>query len=314
MFITALAVILCLSLLAGWTVLFNPVFPLEPGWWGSRLASIAGKAVIASVFLSLYLLFFRIWRKPGNRLFSFILPLIASFVILQAGVTIVYGPPGSPLPVEYSAPRPFIPGLIHQTDAGLLYLDEVDRTGELTAVDGLKNIVLYTQRDLRHLSRASLVARDTAALKSTVVLPAGDSGDPVIIHPANPVYQPIFEAPGFLVSLAQDIASLEGYLLERRKASPGSFSLALFSVLFAATGCLFFSRMSRWPLFNGILTLMVLRGFFFIVRFLQSDIGMEISNMISNRTIAEMLFTLVFLCFGVLLAAMNLAFPVKRHG
>ena len=56
------------ALLAAWTGVYNPVFPLEPGWLGTQLQAAAGPALLPSVFISLFLLFFRIRKRPGNRL------------------------------------------------------------------------------------------------------------------------------------------------------------------------------------------------------------------------------------------------------
>ncbi|MBN1685009.1 MAG: hypothetical protein JW852_00060 [Spirochaetales bacterium] len=313
-FAVVFAVLLGLSILASWAVLFNPVFPLEPGWFGKQLSATAGEVLIASLFLALCVLFFRMRKRPGNRVLSFFFTLAVSFIILSAGVTVVYGPPGSPPPKEYGASQPlFVPGTIHNTDGGLVYVHEVNGPSDLIG-GGLTNVVLYTDGNLRHVRHASVAIRNGDGPKSAVILPSGDTGDPVILRPANPVYQPIFEPPRFITSLVDDIASLEGLLLEKRTVAPADFSLTLFAILLTATGCVCFSRATRWPLFNAILTLAVFRGFFFMVRFLGSDIGIEIRSMIPIASVREMFFTLVFLAIGVLLTAVNFVFPGKKHG
>ncbi len=313
-FIVVFSATIFLSVLAAWTGVYNPVFPLESGWLEQQIAATAGAILLASVFVSLYLVFFRIRKKPGNRFFSFVLPLGISFVILLAGITLVYGPPGNPIPRAYSALVPFVPRTIHETDDDLVYVGQVSVTPGNPETIQLENVVRYAERNLTHYSKASALVRENDDRESTVIVPRGGSGNPVPVNPANPIYEPVFEKPGVLSSLIKDVELLNNKLLERRAVSPERFTLALFSVLLLATSCICFSRLTRWPLFNVLFTLVVFRGIFFLVRFLESDIGTDIRGMIPNQTVKEMLFTFVFLGLGVLFTAVNFAFPGKRHG
>jgi len=314
LFIAVFAVTLFLSVLAAWTGVYNPVFPLEAGWGRHEIALNSGDALLGSIFIALYLLFLRIGRKPGNRFFSLLFPLAASYIVLLAGVTAVYGPPGSPAPREYETLVPFIPGTIHTTGTELIYVDEVSVASEAAGNTGLENVVRYGGGGLAYYRRAQALVRKTGEMRSTVVLPEDGSQSPVIVEPANPVYEPAFEAPGVLVSLVDDIRLVNRFLLEERSESPGTFTFTAFSILLAAAGCVCFIRVTRWPLFNALFTLAAFRGLLFVMRFLESDIGRDLQGMITNQTANEMFAAFVFLALGVLFTAIHFVFPGKQRG
>ena len=313
-FAIVLIIAVFFSLLAGWTGLYNPVFPLEPGWLGKQLPATVGKAMPVSVLAAQFVLFFRIQKKPGNRLLSFVLPLTAAFIILILGISLVYGPAGSPPPRDYGTLKPFAPKTIHETEKGLIYTDGVDisRAGG----DGIRldNFIRYAEGELHYDRAVAVAVRSAGEEQAAVIVSSTTSEQPVAVIPPNPLYHRVFEAPGIISSLAAEAAILNDYLQTERRRSPGRFALGVFSILFLGMGCIFFSRLTRSPLFNLVLTLVVFRGLFLILRFLESDIGREISEFISNKAISEMVPTLTFLAFGVVLAAMNLIFPGRRHG
>jgi len=304
-FAAIFAVLVFLSLLAGWTGVYNPAFPQEPGWLGNQIRLHAGNVLLAAVFLSLFLLFFRIRKKPGNRFVTLVIALSAAFAVTLAAITAVYGPPGNPLPKKYGVLVPFIPKTVHQGDDGLVYVEEVEGMR-------LTNTVLYSGGEVRHIPDATVAVRSSE--DAAVILPSGGGSDPVAVTPANPVYRPVFDTPGFISSLKADLVALNGYLLEKRSASPGDFSLSLLSVLLFAVGCVRFMVSSRWPLFGALVTLASFRGLLLLLRFYESDIGVEIRSMLPAGILPDMAFTLVVFVLGALLTAMVFAFPGKRNG
>jgi hypothetical protein len=60
-----------------------------------------------------------------------------------------------------------------------------------------------------------------------------------------------------------------------------------------------------------LLTLALFRGIFLVVRFFDSDIGREVSGLISDSQIASQMPSLVYLGLGILFVAFNLLFT--RH-
>ncbi len=304
----------CLTLLASWTGLYNPAFPLEPGWASKQLPATIGKVLPVSVLASMFGLFFRIRRKPGNRLLSFVLPLAASFAILVTGIFLVYGPVGSQPPRDYGTLNPFTPKTIHETEEGLIYIDAVSGARGAGESIRLENVIRYADGELYYDRSADVAASSAGKTKTAVIIPDTGSKQPVTVTPANPVYQPAFKSPEIIASLADDAVTLNKYLHEKRSESTDAFVLAVFSLLFLAMGSVYFTRVTRWPLFNMLLALLVFRGIFLIMRFIESDIGREITGMISDTSISGALPSLIFLSLGALLSAVHLFFPGRRNG
>ncbi len=314
LFVAAFSVLLFLSLLASWTMVYNPGFPLEAGWLENQIRSNAGNVLPASVFAAIFLLFFRMRRKPGIRVLAILLPLFAAFIVMLLGITVVYGPPGSPRPREYGTYISFIPKTIHQAENGLVYVDEIDGEREGAESVGLENVVRYSQSRFQHFADAALAVRGVEDGGSAVIVPSNTEEEPVTISPANPVYYPVFSPPAVIAAMADDVPALNNLLLEVRTSTPERFALYLLSVLLPAVGCICFMRITRWPLFGAFLTLAAYRGLFLLVRFLQSDIGVEVGNMMPEGILSEMFVPLAFLVLGVVLAAVSFAFPGERRG
>jgi len=314
LFVVAFIVCMFLALLVSWTGVYNPAFSLEPGWLGMEIRANGGRVLMASLFVSLFLLFFRVRKRPGNRLLSFILPLIASFIIMLVGITFVYGPPGSPLPREYDALVPFVPNTIHETENELLYIERVTGTRETGRGITISNAVRYHDGDLRLIRGASVAVRSSNGDKAAVIVPSDVPDRPVIVTPANPLYNPVFELPATNSALSRDITALNSYLLEKRAVSPGRFSLSLFSILLLAVSCMFFMRSGRWPLFSALMTLGAFRGILLLIRLFESEIGIEVKTLLPEGVFSDMFFAFVVLVIGLLITAMYFVFPGKRNG
>lgn len=317
-FAVVLIITTCFSLLAGWSEIHNPAFPREPGWLGKQLQVTVGNVMPVSVIAALFVLFFRIQKKPraqrGNRLLSFILPLAAGFIVVIAVTSLIFGPAGSPLPKNYTVLYPFAPETIHQTDSGLIYTGGVDGTRESGDGIRLDNVIRYADGKLQYDRAAAVAVRSANGEKTVTIVSSTTSKQPVAVTPPNPLYSQVFEPPGIIASMATDVTALNGYLAGERTRSTGGSALAVFSLLLLVMGCIIFSRITRSIMFNMVVSIVVFRGVFLILRFLESDIGRELGEMMSIESIPIMLPTLTFLALGVVLTAINLIFPGKRNG
>jgi hypothetical protein len=88
-FAATFIVLLALSLLVAWTGVYNPAFDLEAGWFANQIKVQAGGVLLAAVFVSLFLLFFRIRKRPGSRIISILLILGTSCIIMLVGITLI---------------------------------------------------------------------------------------------------------------------------------------------------------------------------------------------------------------------------------
>jgi hypothetical protein len=309
------AVVGCV-LLASWTSTYNPAVATttapavaqESSWLQRQLPSAAASSLTISVLAALFLLFGRMRRKPGNRLLSFILPLLISVVLIVAGTTLLHGPPGSVVKPGRGIIQPFLPKTIHSIKSGLVYVDAVSVPD--TAEDGtrLKGVVLFSDGSFLYDPTAAVAVKSADAAGPAKLIPSSTSRSAVPIIPANPVYQPVFEPPAILKTMVTDVRMLNEYLLRLRARSPEEFVLAALAVSFFAMSCVSFVRLTRWPLFNALFILAVFRAIFLLLRFFNSDIGQEISALIPNQQLARLTPTLVYLLLGTLALAFGLLF------
>lgn len=298
-------------LLAQSTAVYNPIAPETPGWFQRHLAPAASSALIVSVLASLFLLFGRIQHKPGNRLLSFILPLLLSVIIVIAGFSIIIGPPGTPKRVSSGTYYPFVPKTIHSIESGLIYVDNVilPTAGGFSG-DGirLERVVRYSEGRLEYDRTAAAGLKSRGDRNPAAIIPGSTSLSQVPIVPENPIYSPMFEVPPLLRAMISEINLLDDYLLSLRAMAPESFVLAVFSISLFAMSCVVFLGLTAWPLFNALITLVLFRTIFIILRFFDSDIGREVSGLVSNQRIASLLPAFVYLGIGLLFVAINLLF------
>ncbi len=315
-FVIVFCAIVGCVLLASWIATYNPAVPYEARWLPSHLPAAAAAALTVSVLVAVFLLFGRIQRKPGNPLLSFLLPLLLCLSIITAGTTLIHGPPGSVAKTGNRAVHPFVPGIIHSIESGMVYVDALS-VPEAPA-DGIRlaRVVRYSSGLLTYDRVAAATLKSADDESPAMLIPGSTSQSAVPILPANPVYQPAFEPPDSLATTIAEIRLLNTYLLDLRSRSPESFVLAAFSVSFFAMSCVTFLRLTGWPLLNALFTLSLFRGLFLLFRFFDSDIGMEVIGLVRNEQISRQLPSLVFLALGVLFIAFNLLFvrqPKRRE-
>ena len=295
-------------LLGSWAGLYNPSIPYESGWLIRNLPGASSSSLTVSVLISLYLLFGRIQRRPGRRLLSFVLPLVLCFALIAGGTAILSGPRQPANHPEGSIIYPFVPATIHSIESGLVYV------GAVIPPDGpadgirLERVVRYSEDGLLYDRTAAATGRSAGDETKALLIPSATSAPAVAIEPKNPVYSPIFEAPDVLQGMIGDVELLNRYLLDTRARSPEQFVLATFSISLLVVSCISFLKLTRWPLFNALFALFLIRGVFLIMRFLRSDIGIEMSTLIANGQINSQMPSFVYLVLGALLVAFNLLF------
>ena len=209
--------------------------------------------------------------------------------------------------------NPFLPERIHAIGDTLVYVGTV--TPAVGPTDGirLEKVARYSREGLVYDRTAAATVRFIGDSTTSLLIPGTTSSSPVPIEPQNPVYQPIFAAPKVLQGMISDVDRLNRYLLENRARSPEGFALAVFSLSLLVMSCAGFLRLTRWPLFNALFVLFLLRGVFLIVRFLESDIGMEMRSLIGGERIGAQMPSFVFLILGAVFISHHLLFG-RRGG
>ncbi len=85
-----------------------------------------------------------------------------------------------------------------------------------------------------------------------------DSKNPVI----NPYYADILTLPGFLADFSRDLDRFNSEILKLHNKSDYYLIFIIISQILFASACWSLLRISRWPLINGFISLILVRGLF----------------------------------------------------
>lgn len=291
-----------------WVRSANPAFESRTGWFAGKLPETAFSCMVLSLLLSLIAVFAKMRKNPGVRALTICLVSATSFLIIIGGFTLMYGPGGGRR-AALPGFSPFAPRTIHNISDEALYIDGVVEGDQSGSFD-LHAVIRRTEAGLTYYPTG--VVHTDNGLPVYIVDP---QSPPVVVSPENPASSPLYELPPFLQAAVKDAKALNIYLHNLRSASSAEFLFAAFSLSLVAMGCGLFIRTAQWPLIGGFMTLAAFRGVFLLIRFFESDIGMEISGTIFNKDFSEQLPTFVLFVIGILLIAADLLFvknPIVR--
>ena len=100
--------------------------------------------------------------------------------------------------------------------------------------------------------------------------------------------------------LLEDISILNAELRRTFRDSRGVFLLTSFALVFAFYAAGPFFRVSRWPLLNVAIALLVIRGYVYLFRLLGRDLANQLGEAFGDATALGYLPALVLLILGIL--------------
>ena len=271
-----------------------------------RVLPTLREVVPAAVLAALILVLFPMHRRPGNRFLSFLLPLAAAFVVLAFGWPLLGGLP-PPRPPAPTPARYLLPGRIQEAAGSVLYLEALE--GER-----LRGVVRF--------DRDSASARLRYVPAAAVELAGGElavHGDGLALAaPARPAYQPLLRGSRslgdqLLAGYLSDFARLNRELDERYRVSRPGFYFSCLALLFSFFAAGMFFRLSRWPLANVLLGLLIMRGFLALFRLLREGLAGQLAKLLPNPTLLAYLPEVALLAVGLILLLVDLLFfPFDR--
>jgi len=298
-FVVVFAAITAVVVLWTWSTTYNPEFERPSGWLSDVLPAALARCFVVSLLISLFLIFGRLKHRPGYIIVSFLLLLILGTLGLFLGFQITDDTVGGLTPAR--SVKPFISRTFHPTDRGRVYIEKVVNGG--ASIEGL---AIHSESGIRFSQNAAVSVSSGIEGNVVTIVPRESTLPSIQVVPANPIYSPAFTMPKFLKSWIDEINLLNEYLAGAMRGSSSRLLLAGFSLVIFVLGGRFFFRLSRWPLFNVLLTLALFRGVFFTIRFLNSEIGREIISLLPYTDLAPDLASIFYLLVGVLFLAADL--------
>ncbi len=260
-----------------------------------RLPYTLKSALVASCLAGFLAIFFTMLKKPGSRLMSFILLLLTASAVLIFGRLGLQGilPPAS----REQAPV-VVPGKFHPHRNGSFYVDEV--------LDGRFNrLVIYSEDEekskLKYISSSSVQREDNGIILRT------EDGEELILEIANEEKTRI-QPEKSLKPLLSEYELLNGELESLMESSFPEFILLCAALVFVLLSTQVLMRISRWPLFNFLLVLSVIRGISFLYSSLRTGSINVLETLVSEGLFSRILPSLLFLALGVLLLLIDILF------
>ncbi len=271
------------------------------GWLPSSIRSM----LPAAVFLSLFFLFFRMLKKPGSRLLTFVLMLVTVAAALVGGNMglhqILIVQPSPPL-TAYLAQRRF-----HSIEDRTLYLMRIDdwQIRGLFTIDsrpGDKEWAMhYYPGATGRLEQGSLI------LEVQGPAAPGDTGRRFAL-PGEGLYAPIFRPSRFLAGSFRDYELIVQDFIALAEENSVRLYLLGASLAFVLLGTGMFTRITRWPFFNLLCAAAAMRGCLFLYGAVRQGLLYEWSGLVSGSVVQDILPSLVLMGVGLILHLVDLLF------
>ena len=261
--------------------------------------------LIPSVVLSIVLLGFRLARRPFSRVLGLFIVLGVSYLALVNGMIGLRAfsarvPAAAESPRQYLQPFTFI-----------------RLGGNEIAVQSLSG------RDVRGILRynAEAAGRKLALFPAGVAATRGDtlilttSSRPPVTFTGTPErsWSSVFAADRFTGFFLRDVATLSTDFQRLMNTSLAEFFAACFALLFLCTASLVLLRITRWPLANIMLLIIVFRGYFSLYHLLAVQMAPRIAAIVSDRLATRMFPMAVMAGIGVVLLLVDIIFiPANR--
>ncbi len=256
-----------------------------------------------SVLLALVFLLFRIVNNPGNRFLSFIIPIGAAFAVLVFGYSALKSIGPGPVGNEVTPARYLIPGRFNYFE---------DRSVYVASLSGNKaeNIII-TESNNRERHLAYYPDGEIEAGEEGLVLFV--PGSEPLTFSSKPVFADLFAQDRFGQDFFQDIRLLNQELDRLFRESKTGFFLLGFALILSFFSISVFMRISKWPLFNLLLGILVMRLLFYIFRFVRGEIARELKSILGDQGMFESLPAFILMCFGALMLIIDILFvPFDR--
>jgi len=255
----------------------------------------------AAVLVSLASLLAGIAMRPGNRFLSLIIPLAVAFILLTFGYQILAGlgpAEGAPPGVVEPTPRRYLtPGVFNATGSKVVYFEDLEerRISSIVLAEGGSS-----DRKLLYFPQGRVAVGE----HSVILRMAGYT----LEMDPDPVYAGMFAEDPILRRLFTDLDFLNRELRRMFQRSLPAFYFAALALVIAFYSSGLFFRLTRWHLLNAALTLLALRGFLALFRFMKEGVVFELDKVLQNPQALQFLPELVLLILGGLLLLLDILF------
>ncbi len=267
-FIVIFALLVLCSIIYSWVGSYNPSVPVSLGRFLGQLPAASKAVLFSAVVATTLFLIYRIRKRPGLRLLSFLFALASVGALLFFGMAGLDRLSGRGAAREAQAVQPFVPQRFEVLRSATLYVERVQGT----RLFGVAVVRPNADPAITFASEAQFHPKGM-----TIALPQGS----LAVSPANPDFGPVFQPPPFLRALLSDMGWATAAVQRAFAASRLDFAIAAGAILLFCMSCMMLARLTRWPLLNALLTLVVFRGVFWVLPILQTPPAAQVERQIA---------------------------------
>lgn len=295
-----------LSLLAQWGSVYSEGREIALQVVEARMLQSLLNVLPAAVLVSLAFLLARIATKPGSRFLSLIIPLGGAFVLLAFGYQILAGlgplEGAQPSVIDPTPRRYLAPGVFNATESKVLYFEDLEERRLSSVVVAERG---SSDQKLLYFPQGQV----TVGEESVILRMAGYT----LEMDPEPVYAGMFAEDPILWRFFTDLDFLNRELRRMFQLSLPSFYFAVLALVISFYAIGMFFRLTRWHLLNAALTLLALRGFLALFRFMKEGVVFELDKVLRNPQAIQFLPELALLTLGGLLLLLDILFvPFNR--
>lgn len=295
-----------LSLLAQWGSVYSEGREIALQVVEARMLQSLLNVLPAAVLVSLAFLLARIATKPGSRFLSLIIPLGGAFVLLAFGYQILAGlgplEGAQPSVIDPTPRRYLAPGVFNATESKVLYFEDLEERRLSSVVVAERG---SSDQKLLYFPQGQV----TVGEESVILRMAGYT----LEMDSEPVYAGMFAEDPILWRFFTDLDFLNRELRRMFQLSLPSFYFAVLALVISFYAIGMFFRLTRWHLLNAALTLLALRGFLALFRFMKEGVVFELDKVFRNPQAIQFLPELALLTLGGLLLLLDILFvPFNR--
>ncbi len=300
LFLISLTLLTAVSLIFNWIINYSPVY--HSSSFMQNAVTSTWRALPVAVALSLMLiLLVRTRSRRRAPLLSIVISVLA--IALYAGLAFLLMQLSPQSEVTRSSSLPFYEQRLVQIEETLLYTGQIRNVDSSYLIEPLLRIDLNAQQ----APRVSYYQQGTAYPAQNRILDAEES--PIIEYTQSEIPFFAFAAPPILINrILTEIGGVNSAL--QQSAARGWVFLLITTaahVLFL-TGSWSIIRSSRWPLLNALLSLLVLRGFFFLDAAFRGGIFAEVLKVLSLEQLSFLAAPAAFLLLGFLFTLWGLVY------
>lgn len=298
LFLAVFSVLTLFGLIRTWGTIFDPQ-AAPPAYLVTATFIVSGRSVLsASVILSVVLLLFRLVGLGGNRIVSLLLIGASAFGIYLGGLFLVNRLTDS-LREDARAAVYTVP------ESQFLSFPTADIYLGTAQYLEISPVVVYSSGGDPGFERYETAVRDPES--NELLIP--EAGEAYSIPEAQQAFVSLFAAPPFLRSLFRDVSILTERLSTLWADRSLLFYITPLSLVMVAVGAWCFVRLTRWPLFNGILVLVFIRGVVYLNALFAGEFFRELMSAVVAPEILAYFAPVFFILVATILYAIALLMP-----